>query len=405
MYHDFMQVNDCDSRPSWRWPHAAYIHVPFCAHHCGYCDFAIAVGQDARIDEYIDALTLEMSSLGRPQPVQTLFIGGGTPTHLGVRQLETLLGRVLRWFPLLPNHEFSIEANPASLDSAKIRVLADHGVNRLSLGAQSFASQTLRVLERDHQPADVARAIDAARCHIDNISLDLIFGVPGQSLEDWLSDLHQALAQQPTHLATYGLTYEKGTPLWKQRRQGVVQALPEEAELALYTTAMDVLEAAGFEHHEISNFARHGYRCRHNHVYWANHAYFGFGQGAARYVEGVRQTTTRDFATYLKRVRAGQPTHFQSEELPPRERAFETIALQLRRADGIDRQAYEVQTGFSLMDLIGPAAARMAELELLTDDGSTLRLTRKGKCVADAVIAEIMKRQGDKETERHGDKR
>jgi oxygen-independent coproporphyrinogen-3 oxidase len=385
-----MQACDDDPRPLWRWPRAAYVHVPFCAHHCGYCDFAVAVGQDQRIDEYIDALTLEMSRLEEPQPVRTLFFGGGTPTHLSAAQLETMLDRVLCWLPLLPDHEFSVEANPGSLDDAKVRVLVDHGVNRLSLGAQSFAPHLLRVLERDHRPDDVCRAIETARRYIANISLDLIFGVPGQRLEDWMADLDRALTLETTHLATYGLTYEKGTRLWKQQRRGLVQALDEDSELALYTRAMDVLEAAGFEHYEISNFARPGFRCRHNQVYWANHAYFGFGQGAARYVEGVRQTTTRDLAAYLKRVHNGQPTYFQSEELPPRARALETMAVQLRRADGIDRACFQGQTGFSLNDLAGPTIARLASLDMLRDDETTVRLTRRGKCVADAVIAELL---------------
>ena len=330
-------MHPSDPRPPWRWPRAAYVHVPFCAHHCGYCDFAVAIGQDDRIEEYIEALTFELSSLGEPQPVRTLFLGGGTPTHLSARQLATLLERVLHWLPLLPDHEFAVEANPGTLDVDKIRILAEHGVNRLSLGAQSFHPHLLRVLERQHEPADVVRAVEAARRFISNISLDLIFGVPGQQFDDWQSDLDQALALAPTHLATYGLTFEKGTRLWKQQRTGLVQALDQDAELALYVRAMDVLEAAGFEHYEISNFARPGHRCRHNQVYWANHAYYGFGQGAARYVNGVRQTTTRDLGDYLKRVRQGMPTYFQSEELAPRERALETIALQLRaRTASID---------------------------------------------------------------------
>jgi oxygen-independent coproporphyrinogen-3 oxidase len=386
-----MDTPDSVPRPPWRWPRAAYVHVPFCAHHCGYCDFAVAVGQDERIEEYLDALATELAGLGKPRPVETLFFGGGTPTHLGAGHLEKLLDRVLTWLPLLPGHEFSVEANPGTLDESKIRALAEHGVNRLSLGAQSFQPHLLHVLEREHQPADVARAVETARPHIPNISLDLIFGVPGQTLRDWQLDLEQALALAPVHLATYGLTYEKGTRLWKQRRQGHVQALAEESELALYTRAMDVLEAAGFEHYEISNFARPGFRCRHNQVYWANHAYFGFGQGAARYVDGVRQTTVRDLGVYLKRVRAGQPTYFQSEELAPRDRALETVAVQLRRADGIERRSFQLQTGFALDELAGNVIGRLVALELLHDDATTVRLTRAGKCVADAVIAQLMK--------------
>jgi oxygen-independent coproporphyrinogen-3 oxidase len=386
-----MEANQLDPRLPWRWPRAAYVHVPFCAHHCGYCDFAVAVGHDQRIEEYIEALSIEFKSLGKPQPVSTLFFGGGTPTHLSAKQLEKLLDLVLAWFPLLPDHEFSVEANPGSLDEDKIRILANHGVNRLSLGAQSFSPQMLRVLERDHEPADVSKAISQARRFIDNISIDLIFGVPGQRLEDWRDDLQKALSLEPTHLATYGLTFEKGTRLWKQKMEGQVQALEEDLELAQYTQAMDVLQAAGFEHYEISNFARPGFRCRHNQVYWANHAYFGFGQGAARYVEGVRQTTIRDLASYLKRVHAGQPTYFQSEELSPRDRALETVALQLRRADGIERNAFKMQTGFALHDLIGPAITRLAGMDLLKDEGNRVRLTREGKCVADWVISEMMR--------------
>lgn len=380
-----------DPRPPWLWPRAAYIHVPFCAHHCGYCDFAVAVGHDQRIDEYIDTLTREMSSLGRPQPVRTLFLGGGTPTHLAPAQLAKLLDCVLRWLPLMPDHEFSVEANPGTLDVDKIRILADHGVNRLSLGAQSFASQTLKVLERDHQPADVARAIEETRRHIPNVSLDLIFGVPEQTLADWQADMKQALALAPSHLATYGLTYEKGTRLWKQRERGEVRSLDEDTELAMYTHAMDALAAAGFEHYEISNFARPGFHCRHNQVYWANHAYFGFGQGAARYVEGVRQTNVRDLAAYLARVQAGQPAWFQSEELPARERALESVAVQLRRADGIERASFQEQTGHSLDELVGPGVAHLVELGMLADDGRLVCLTRAGKCVADAVIADLLK--------------
>lgn len=376
--------------PPWIWPTAAYLHVPFCACHCCYCDFAVAVGQDERIDDYIAALGLELSRLGQPQPVQTLFLGGGTPTHLSAAQLERLLDTVLYWLPLEPGHEFSIEANPRTLTMDKLRVLAERGVNRLSLGAQSFEPRLLQVLERDHQPADVPRVVEAARPLIPNISLDLIFGVPGQSVADWVNDLERALALEPTHLATYGLTYEKGTRLWKQERLGLVRKLHEDTELEMYTRALDVLAAAGFEHYEISNFARPGFRCRHNQVYWANHAYFGFGMGAARYVEGVRQTNVRDLRTYLQRVASGAALHFQSERLEPRARALETIAVQLRRAEGVERLAFVAQTGFSADELVQAGLAQLLDLKLLENDARGFRLTRRGKCVADAIIEQLL---------------
>lgn len=376
--------------PPWIWPRSAYVHIPFCAHHCGYCDFAVAVGQDRRIENYTEALIREISGVGAPQPVDTLFFGGGTPTHLSATQLENLIGQVLRWLPLRPGHEFSVEANPSTLDDDKIKVLAEHGVNRISLGAQSFHPHLLRVLERDHQPAEVSRAFERTRRRIPNVSLDLIFGVPSQTLAHWQSDLRQALALQPNHLATYGLTYEKGTRLWKQRRQGIVQPLDEETELAFFTEAMDTLEHAGFEQYEISNFALPGFCCRHNQVYWANEAHFGFGMGAASYAEGLRRINTRDLGAYLKKVMAGEPTHFQSETLLPRERALETIGVQLRRREGILRSAFEAQTDFDLDELVKPVLLRLIDLGLLEDDGPSVRLTRRGKCLADAVITELM---------------
>jgi oxygen-independent coproporphyrinogen-3 oxidase len=225
---------------------------------------------------------------------------------------------------------------------------------------------------------------------IGQLSLDLIFGVPGQTLADWHADLKRALSLEPDHLATYGLTYEKGTPLWKQRRRGQVIPLAEEAELALYNHAIDTLQSAGFEHYEISNFARPGCRCRHNQVYWANEAYYGFGVGAARYVNGCRELNTRDTSTYIRRMLAGESPVIQSETLPPPERARETLAVQLRRAEGIDRAAFQEQTGFDLDELAGPALDRHVALGLLVDDSVGVRLTRQGKCVADAVIAGLM---------------
>jgi oxygen-independent coproporphyrinogen-3 oxidase len=366
------------------------VHVPFCKHHCGYCDFAVATGQDHNIDRYLEALSAELSRLSEPQPVRTIFIGGGTPTYLDAKRLARLLTAVRRWLPLAADYEFSVEANPGTLQADKIAVLADHGVSRLSLGAQSFQPHSLRVLERDHEPDDVCRAVETVKKRIAQISLDLIFGVPGQSLADWQADLRQALALEPDHMSTYGLTYEKGTRLWKQRQRGEVRAQDEEQELTLYAHGIDALQTAGFEHYEISSFARPGRRCRHNGVYWANEAYFGFGMGAARYVEGRRELNTRTLQTYLKQVLAGEAATFQAEVLEPEERARETLALQLRRCDGIHRPGFRQQTGFELDTLAGPAIARHVHLELLDDDGISVRLTRRGKYVADTLIQGLL---------------
>jgi oxygen-independent coproporphyrinogen-3 oxidase len=382
--------DDPTTLPPWLWPRAAYVHVPFCAHHCAYCDFAIAAGRDHLIDPYLDALARELSTLGVPRRVRTLFLGGGTPTHLDAGRLERLLASLDRWLPREAGSEFTVEANPDSLDADKVAVLADHGATRVSLGAQSFHPHLLQVLERKHIPAEVPRAVERVRRRISQVSLDLIFGVPGQTEAEWRQDLARALELGPDHVSTYGLTYEKGTPLWKRRQGGRLQPLGEEAELALYELAIDTLEAAGFEHYEISNFARPGCRSRHNQVYWANEAYFGFGMGAARYVLGRRELNARDLDTYLRRALVGEPATFQSEELPPEERARETMAVQLRRADGIDRAAFRAQTGFDLDAVAGPALAQHVEMGLLDDDGRRVCLTRRGKYVADAVIERLL---------------
>jgi putative oxygen-independent coproporphyrinogen III oxidase len=385
-----MTLEEERPRPPWIWPRATYIHVPFCAHHCGYCDFAVVAGKDFLMDQYLDSLTAEMTSLGQPQDVNSIFIGGGTPTYLDSRRLERLLAGIRRWFSPMAELEFSVEANPGTLTEEKVDVLTDHGVTRVSLGSQSFQPHVLQVLERDHSPDDVSRAVAAVKARIDQVSLDLIFGVPGQTREDWQRDLQRALALQPDHVSTYGLTYEKGTPLWKQRQLGAVHPLDEETELAMYLDGLNILSAAGFEHYEISNHAQPGKRCRHNLVYWANEAYFGFGLGAARYVEGRRELNTRSIQEYIRKTLAGESPTMQSEVLEPEERARETMALQLRRAEGIERSAFRLQTGFDLDDLAGVALERQVDLGLLEDDGMRVRLTRQGKCVADAVIRELL---------------
>jgi oxygen-independent coproporphyrinogen-3 oxidase len=380
-----------DTGPPWLTPRAAYVHIPFCAHHCGYCDFAVAAGQDHLVPLYAEALEAELrAALGTPRAVRTLFLGGGTPTHPPPDQLDRLLAVITHWLVVEPGGEFSIEGNPDDLTDERLAILTAHGVNRLSVGVQSFRPGLLAALDRRHRADEVASALRRARDRFPQLSVDLIFGVPGQSLADWHADLDAALAYAPDHVATYGLTYEKGTPLWKARHRGAVVPLDEDAELAMYEAAMDRLEAAAFEHYEISNFARAGCRSRHNQTYWANEAYFGFGVGAARYVGGVRELNTRDLNAYLRRALAGEPTTFQSEALPPRERALETVAVQLRRADGIDRPAFAAQTGHGLDTLVGPGLVQHTVAGLLADDGRVVRLTRRGKCVADALVADLL---------------
>lgn len=377
------------SEPRWRQPRAAYIHIPFCKHHCGYCDFAVVAGRDQLTTAYLDALERELASLGVPYPIETIFIGGGTPTHLPAKSLERLLTMTARWLPLSENGEWSIESTPDSLDADRVSILADRGVNRVSIGVQSFREATLRALDRQHHPEDIGPAMERIRKRITNVSLDLIFGVPGQSLADWRADLAEALSLEPTHLSCYGLTFEKGTPLYQQRQSGEVLPIDEESEREMFLEADDVLPRLGFEHYEISNYAQRGFRCRHNETYWSNEAYHGFGLGAARYVDGKRELNTRSLDNYLSRIAAGRSPTIQSEELPPRERALETLVVQLRRAVGVNRSAFEKQTDVNLDALVGPALRQFVANRLINDDGENVTLTSDGRCVADAVLAKL----------------
>lgn len=366
-------------------PQAAYVHVPFCRHRCGYCNFTLVAGRDDLIEPYLRALAIELSWLGQPQPVHTLFLGGGTPTHLPPPALAQLLELVRHWFPLHPGGELSVEANPVDLEPERAAVLAAAGVTRISLGVQSLHPAHLATLERDHDAATVRRAVDVARRVASSVSLDLIFGVPGQTLADWERDLEAALALQPDHLSTYGLTWEKGTRFWAWRQRGRLVPVEEETERAMYEYAIDRLTAGGFEHYEVSNFARPGHRCRHNEVYWRREPFFGVGPGAARLIGGRREVNHRSTTTYLRRVLAGRSPVQEAEHLGPEDAAREQLVLALRRLEGVDLADFQATSGFTVAELGGPALERMVQQGLLELAAGRLRLTRRGLLVSDAL--------------------
>ncbi len=370
----------------WLIPRAAYLHIPFCDHHCGYCDFAVSTESHLKA-LYLEAIALEMQ--GPPAAIDTIFIGGGTPTSLSLAQLQRLLTTICNRFPQ-PVAEFSIESTPDSITPEKMHLLAEHGVTRVSVGVQSFAPSALAALDRQHGVEQIHDAIAAVRRAGLGLSLDLIFGSPGQTLADWNHDLTTAIALQPDHISTYGLTYEKGTPLWKRRSRGEVHELGEDAELAMYETSIRLLTDARYEHYETSNFAKPGHRCRHNEHYWANNAYYGFGVGAARYCDGERSTNVRDTRLYIQRILASGDATQQRERLTPRERAVETMAIQLRRCDGINRDQFAHQTGFTIDTLASGIMPQLQEQKLILDDGSRICLTHRGKCLADSVIELLM---------------
>jgi oxygen-independent coproporphyrinogen-3 oxidase len=372
-------------------PRAAYIHVPFCRHRCGYCNFTLVAGRDDLIEAYLEALERELSWLSEPREVDTLFFGGGTPTHLAAGQLERLFAIARRWLPLAAAGEMSVEANPIDLNEAKSLVLANAGVARVSLGAQSFHDWKLGLLERDHCDLDIAASVEFIRRFARSTSLDLIFGVPEESLADWKQDLQAGMALAPDHISTYGLTFEKGTTFWSRLTRGELTRAHEETERQMYEAAIDTLTAAGYEHYEVSNFARPGHRCRHNETYWKGGGYFAAGPGASRFIGGRREINHRSTTTYISRVLAGDSPVAESEELAPEDAARERLVFGMRRLEGIDIDRFEGTTGFLIDQLGGEALPRLIDRGLLQRDGGRLRLTREGLMVSDAIWPEFLR--------------
>lgn len=366
-------------------PRAAYVHVPFCRRRCGYCNFTVVAGRDDLVADYLRAIELELQLLSVPREIDTLFFGGGTPTQLPAEALERLCQLTACWLPRAAGSEFSVEANPADLDDERLGVLRSAGVNRISLGGQSFDDAKLEVLERDHRRGQLERMLQRCRHAFPSLALDLIFAAPGESRATWQADLHTAIAAGVDHVSAYGLTWEKGAAFWSRRQRGSLAPADEELERQMYEAAIDTLTATGFEHYEVSNFARPGHHCRHNEVYWRGQEYFAVGPGAARYVDGWREINHRSTTTYLKRVLAGQSPVAERERLPPDEAARERLVFGLRMLEGVQRNAFAAATGLEIDALVGDALRHFVVRGLLDDTGDRIRLTRDGLLVSDAL--------------------
>lgn len=373
-------------------PGSAYLHVPFCRHRCGYCNFAVVTGRDDLVPRYLHALDRELSALGSPRPVETLYLGGGTPTRLAPPLLDELLTTARRWFPVLPGTrpEWTVEANPGDLSREKVRLLAEHGVTRISLGVQSLDPEKLKLLERDHRPEQVVSVIDDARAAGLSVAADLIFAAPGETLAAWERDLTAMLALRPDHASTYGLTFEKGTSYWSRRLRGDLTELGDDLQRDMYLLAIDRLVDAGFEHYEVSNFAGTGGRSRHNEAYWTGEAWYAAGPGAARYLDGVRETNHRSTTTWLRRVESGESPVAEREELSAEQQAHERLVFGLRRLEGVGRKRFKAATGLDLDRIAGEALPRFVNLGLLADDRETVRLTREALLVSDAMWPELL---------------
>ena len=372
-------------------PRHAYVHVPFCRHRCGYCDFTLVAGRDDLIDRYFTAFGRELERVERMLEVDTLYLGGGTPSHLGPTGLRRIFGILHDRLRSAADAEVTVEANPLDVTPEFVAAARDCGVTRVSLGGQSLDAATLRALDRDHSPDDVRRAtarlLDAGLV----VSLDLMTAAPGQSLAGVEADLAAAVDLGVQHVSVYCLTWEKGTAFESARLRGALQPEEESIERAMFETAIDRLEAAGFEHYEVSNFARAGCRCRHNEAYWDCRPWEAFGPGAARFDGRARITNHRSTTTWMTKVLAGDDFAGDVDRMTDEQAARERIVVGLRRRDGLDRAAFRAASGFDLDSLAGPAIARWGAAGLATDDGRRVRLTRAGLLVSDALWADVLR--------------
>ena len=375
-----------------------YIHVPFCRTRCRYCAFhSHAFGRSpsapSLVRQYVDTLLLELAvwgdRLGR-QPVSTVFFGGGTPSILPVSVLEALLTRIQRYFNLEQGVEITLEGNPESLLVRNyLPDLLSTGVNRISVGAQSLHTPHLKALGRIHSARDAIHAVMAARAAgVQNLSLDLMWGLPDQGVRQWLAMLKEVLQLRPEHLSLYGLTLEPGTPLEKDVRDGKVELPPERDQSLMYVEGAEFLESAGYIHYEISNFARMGFQCRHNLGYWEGADYLGLGPSATSTLNGRRWTNPSMALEWTAAVKSGAPDA-EAETLSVQARVLELIMLRLRTSRGLRVKAYRDLTGRDFLRDHQALIQALHERRLIRIRNGYLRFTRHGMLVSNSILAKF----------------
>ncbi len=365
-----------------------YIHIPFCMRKCLYCDFCSFEGSTEAIRaSYTDAICRELESYAshlKDYEVDTVYIGGGTPSCLSVSQTEKILSALKQTVVLTPDVEITSEVNPATADIEKLRAWHRLGINRLSIGVQSFDNACLKALGRLHTAEEAEDFIASAReAGFENISLDFMYGIPNQTKEIFKETLRRAVALSPNHISAYSLKIEEGTPF--ERMRATLSLPDEDAETELYEMCAEILAKAGYRHYEISNYAKAGYESRHNLRYWKMEEYIGVGVAAYSYFSGHRFGCDRDLEAYLLRDFSLHPHIFEE----PCERELETVMLGLRLADGIDEVAFRRQFGYGFWEKYGVKLSRYIPCGLVLHDESTTCLTEQGMYVSLGILAEL----------------
>lgn len=378
---------------------ALYVHVPFCFHKCHYCDFYSITRQSPdRMTRFVDLILREADMWTAPAGAgptvrpRTIFFGGGTPSLLPLDDMARLLHGLRERFDLSHVDEWTIEVNPATTSFDYLRMLRGQGIDRLSFGAQSFDPAELRTLERHHDPDDVPRSIATARAAgFTRLNVDLIYAIPGQTMESWDASLARALDLRTPHVSCYALTYEPNTPMAVRKRLGQFRAVEENVELDMLHHTRHRLMSTGYEAYEISNYATPGEACRHNLVYWTGGNYIGLGPSAASHVTGWRWKNRPHLGEWESAIESATLPATDAEHLTPRQRAGELAMLMLRLDRGLDFAHVSARTGLDAATLFATPLARLSHLGLLTTDATGARLTQAGLNVADAVAAEFLR--------------
>jgi len=365
-----------------------YFHIPFCRSRCHYCSFNSYSGLDWLTPQYLQALTKEMRSWARQEPVDTVYLGGGTPTLLDSGQLDAVLQACARSFGVCGDAEITIEANPGDIDRPFLEELRALGINRLSLGVQSWDDAALKRLGRRHSAAEAEAAYGLARTAFDNVNIDLLYAVPGQTLEQWRQALERALSLEPDHLSLYPLSVEEGTALSADIASGrMVKADPDLAA-EMFLMAEEAL--AAYEHYEISNWARPTKRCRHNLTYWRNLPYLGFGAAAHSSVEGRRWYNVLSPIDYVRKIDETGSAVEGQEDIDEALEMAETVILGLRLGDGVSRDAFAGRFDKDIDIVYAEEVSELVDLGLLLDDGGAIRLTQRGRLLGNQVFLRFL---------------
>ncbi|MGX6980044.1 radical SAM family heme chaperone HemW [Vagococcus elongatus] len=373
---------------------SAYIHIPFCEHICYYCDFNKVLIEDQPVDEYISALLKEIDLIKTKysaNTMETIYIGGGTPTALSAKQLDVLLAGIRSRLPFNEGNEFTVEANPGDLTLDKLNVLKNYGVNRLSMGVQSFDNRLLKKIGRRHSAEDVYTTSNLVeKAAIDNVSIDLIYALPGQTIESFSDTLEKGLALDLPHYSLYSLILENQTVFYNWARQGRLHLPSEDIEGDMFELAAKKMEAAGKKQYEISNFSIPGKQSRHNLVYWDNEHYYGLGAGASGYLDGKRYKNHGPIQHYLAPLRKGELPIREVETLTEENKIEEEMFLGLRKLEGVSLANFEEKFDCSIFDVYGSAIKDLERRKLITIDQHFIALSKKGLMIGNEVFEQFL---------------